>query len=133
MNSLTVYLFILVFSHIFILQKMTKYLYHIEIERAQILALHTNGLTQRPIFKELSISKSSIQRAITKFKNEEICGNRKKSARPRKTTSRDDIFMKHTVARSSTSSCKKTRSDLLLKVLILVLVQFHVDSAKNLA
>ena len=85
LHSLTVYLFILVFSHIFILQKNDQNSYHIEIECAQIVVLNKIGLSQCPIFKQLSISKSSIQRAITKFKNEEIYGNRKKSDRPRKT------------------------------------------------
>ena len=54
---------------------MTKNLYHTEIERAQIVALYKNGLSQHQKFKQLSISKSSIQRAITKFKNEKIYGN----------------------------------------------------------
>ena len=94
---------------------MTKNSYHIEIERVIIVAFHKNGLSQRPISKQLSISKPSIQRAITKFKNERIYGNRKKSGRPRKTNSRDDTSIKRAVACSSTSSCKKTRSHLLLK------------------
>ena len=54
---------------------MTKNSYHTEAKRAQIVALHKNGLSQHQIFKQLSISKSSIQRAITKFKNEGIYGN----------------------------------------------------------
>ena len=94
---------------------MTKNSYHTEIERAQIVALHKNGLSQRQISKQLSISKSSIKRAITKFKNKEIYSNRKKSGKPRKTTSRDDTFMKHAVARSPTNFCKKIRFYLLLK------------------
>ena len=77
---------------------MTKNSYHTEVERAQIVALLKNGLSQHQIFKQLSISNSSNQRAITKSKNEGIYGNRKKSCKPRKITSRDDIFMKHTVA-----------------------------------
>ena len=40
---------------------------------------------------------------------------KRKVVDPEKTTSRDDTFMKHTVARSLTSSCKKIRSHLLLK------------------
>ena len=65
---------------------MTKNSYQTEVECAQIVALHKNGLSQHQIPKQLSISKSSIQRAITKLKNEEIYGNQKKSGRPRKTT-----------------------------------------------
>ena len=48
---------------------MTKNSYHTEVERAQIVALQKNGLSQHQIFKQLSISKSSIQKTITKFKN----------------------------------------------------------------
>ena len=70
---------------------MTKNLYHTEVECAQIVALHKNGLSQHKISKQLSIRKSSIQRVIIKFKNEEIHefvkDSRKKSGRPRKTTS----------------------------------------------
>ena len=51
---------------------MTKISYHTEVECAQIVALHKNGLSQHQIFKQLNIS---IQRVITKFKNEEIYGN----------------------------------------------------------
>ena len=65
---------------------MTKNLYHTEVECAQIVALHKNGLSHCQISKHLSITKSSIQRAITKFKNEGIYGNRKKSGRLRKTS-----------------------------------------------
>ena len=54
---------------------MTKNSYHTEIEHAQIVALHKNGLSQHQIFKQLSISKSFIEKVITKFKNEEIYGN----------------------------------------------------------
>ena len=84
---------------------MTRNSYHTEVERAQIVVLHKNGQSQRQISKELSISKSSIQRAIAEFKTEEIYGNRKKSGRPRKKTSPDDTSMKLAVARSPTNSC----------------------------
>ena len=94
---------------------MTKNSYHIEVESAQIVALHKYGLSQRQISKQLSISKSSIQRAITKFKNKGIYGNRKKSGKPRKTASRDDTSMKRAVPQSPTSFCKKIRFHLLLK------------------
>ena len=53
---------------------MTKNSYHTEVECAQIVALHKNGLLQHQISIQLSMSKSSIQRAITKFKNEGIYG-----------------------------------------------------------
>ena len=94
---------------------MAKNSYYTEVERAEIVAFHKNGLSQRQLSKQLNISKSSIQRAITKFKNEGIYGNRKKNGRPRKTTSRDDTSMKRAVTRSPTNSCKKIRPRFLLK------------------
>ena len=106
---------------------MIKKLYHSKVECSQIVAFHKNELSQCQISKQLSITKSSIQRAITKFKNEGIYGNRKKSGRPRKRTSRDDTSMKHTVAQSPASLCKKSDPICFLKVLMLVLVQFHKE------
>ena len=47
---------------------MTKNSYHTEVKCAQIVAFHKNGLSQCQISKQLSITKSSIQRTITKFK-----------------------------------------------------------------
>ena len=91
---------------------MTKNSYHTEVERAQTVGLHKNGPSQRQISKELSISKSFIPRAIAKFKTEGIYANKKKSGRPRKTTSRDDITMNLDVGWSPTSSCQKIRSNL---------------------
>ena len=66
---------------------MIKNSYRTAVECAQIVALHKNGLSHCQISKQLSITKSSIQRAITKFKNEGIYGNQKKNGKPRKTTS----------------------------------------------
>ena len=60
--------------------------YHTDVERAQMVALHKTGLSQRQISEQLGVSKSSVQRAIEKFNMEGIYGNRKKSGRPRKTT-----------------------------------------------
>ena len=94
---------------------MTKNSYHTKVEHAQIVALHKNGLSQCQISKQLRISKLSIQRAITKFKNKGTYGHQKKSGKSRKITSRDDTSMKHAVAWSPTSFCKKIRFHLLLK------------------
>ena len=94
---------------------MTRNSNHTEVECAKIVALHKNGLSQCQISKQLSISMSSIKKMITKFKNKGIYGNQKKSGKPRKTTSRDDTSIKHAVAWSPTSFCKKIRFHLLLK------------------
>ena len=63
---------------------MTKNSYHTEVERAKIVTLHKDGLSQRQIFKQLSISKSPIQRAITKFKNKEFMAIERKVVDPEK-------------------------------------------------
>ena len=70
---------------------MTKNSYHTEAERAEIVALHKNCPSQRQVSKQLSINKSSIKRAITKFKNKGIYGNRKKVVNPEK---HDNVFLK---------------------------------------
>ena len=61
---------------------MRKKRYHRDVERAQIVALHKNGLSQRQISKELGINRSSVQRAIKKihhgrnlWKSEKMVGN----------------------------------------------------------
>ena len=94
---------------------MGKNRYHTDVERAQIVALHKNGLSQRQISKQISVNRSSIQRAIKKFNSEGIYGNRKKGGRLRKTTARDDSTMKRIIARSPTSSCKKLPANLFRK------------------
>ena len=65
---------------------MGKNRYHTDVERAQIVALHKNGLSQRRISKQIGVNRSSVQRVIKKFNSERIYGDRKKSGRPRKTT-----------------------------------------------
>ena len=67
---------------------MIKNLYHTEVERAQIVALHKNGPSQRQISKQLSISKSSIQKAITKIKNKEFMAVKRKVVDPENNLSR---------------------------------------------
>ena len=94
---------------------MGKNLYHTDVERSQIAALHKIVLSQRQISKQIGVNRSSVQRAIKKFTSEGIYGNRKKSGRPRKTTARDDNTIKRIVTRSPTSSCKKASANLLKK------------------
>ena len=94
---------------------MGKFRYHTDVERAQIVVLHKTGLSQRQISKQLVISKLSIQSAIKNFKTDGFYGDRKKTGRPWKTTTRDNYTTKRIVARSPTSSCKKIRANLLRK------------------
>ena len=48
------------------------------VERAQIVALHMERLSERQIVKRLQCNKSSVHRAIEKFKKHEIYNEMKK-------------------------------------------------------
>ena len=85
-----------------------------DVERAQIVALHKNGLSQRQISKELGINRSPVQKAIKNSPQKEFM-EVEKNGTPRKTTARDDTTMKRIVARSP-SSCKKLCAHFLKKV-----------------
>ena len=60
LHSLTVYRFVLI---LFLCQNDQKFISP-KVERAQIVGIYKNGLSQRQVSKQLSITKSSIQRAI---------------------------------------------------------------------
>ena len=51
---------------------------------AQIVALHMRRLSERQMTKRLQCSKSSVHRAIEKFKKREIYDDTKKTDRPNK-------------------------------------------------
>lgn len=86
-----------------------------EIQRAQILILHKEGLLERKICNKVSYSKMAVHQAIIKFKNSGIYTNKKQSSRPQKMTCHDDNFIWQIAVQSLTCSCKKIRSALLLK------------------
>ena len=94
---------------------MCKNLYHTAVERAQIVALHTNGMSQHQILKQIGVNKSFVQRAIKKFNSEGIYGNRKKSGRLQKTTVRDDNTIKRIIVHSHSNTCKNLSVNLLRK------------------
>ena len=61
-----------------------------EVQRAQIVILHEEGMSERQIAARLSVSKTGVQQAITKHVSEGIFCDRKRSGRPRKTSILDD-------------------------------------------
>ena len=78
-----------------------------EVQRAQIVILHEEGVFERQIAARLSVSKTGVHQEITKHVSEGIFCDRKRSGRPRKTSIRDDNLIRRMVVRSPTSSTKK--------------------------
>ena len=87
-----------------------------EVERAQIVILHKEGLSEREITKRISRSKTAVRQAIMRFKNFGSYKDKKRSGRPHKTTPHDDHLIQRIVVKSPTASCKKIRSAVLQKV-----------------
>ena len=86
-----------------------------EVERAQIVALHKEGHSERLISQKLKKSKTAVHNAMAKFRNTGTYTTAKKSGRPRKTTPRDDHAIRRIAVRSPMSSASKIRSSLLAK------------------
>ena len=86
-----------------------------EVQRAQIVILHKEGVSERQIPPRLSVSKTGVHQAITKHVSEGIFCDRKRSGRSRKTSIRDDNLIRWMVVRSPTSSTKKLQAALLRK------------------
>ena len=86
-----------------------------EIQRAQIVILHEEIVSERQIAARLSVSKTGVHQAITKHVSEGIFCDIKRSGRPRKTSIRDDNLIRRMVVRSPISSTKKLQAALLRK------------------
>ena len=86
-----------------------------EVLRAQIVALHKEGYSERLISQKIKCSKNAVHNAIVKFRITGTYSTAKKSGRPRKTTPRDDLMIRRTAVRSPMSSASKIRSALLAK------------------
>ncbi len=76
-------------------------------KRAQIVTLSSLKFSVRQIEKKLKASKTAVSNAIVKYQNEGIVKDRKRSGRPRVTSSREDRLMRKAVTRSLKSSFKK--------------------------
>ena len=61
-----------------------------DVERAQIMALHKKGYSERSISERVKRSKNAIQNAVVKFQKSGTYSDAKRSGRPQKTTPRDD-------------------------------------------
>ena len=96
------------------------------VECAQIMALLMERLSERQIAKRLQCSKSSVHRAIEKFKKHEIYEDMKKTGRPHKTSRRDDHAIERAFVRSLTSSCREIRANLLKNGTEISISRFYV-------
>ena len=83
-----------------------------EVQRAQIVALHKEGYSERLISKKMKCSKYAVHNAVVKFQNTGSYSTDKKSGRPRKTTPRVDHVIRKIAVRSPMSSANKIRSAL---------------------
>ena len=96
------------------------------VEHAQILSLHKERLSQRPIVKKLQCSKRFVHRAIEKFKKHEIYDDMKKTCWPRITSRRDDHAIRQAVMRYPINSYRKVRSNLLKNGTDITISTIHV-------
>ena len=84
-----------------------------EVQRAQIVALHGQNLSERQISAQMGCSKTAVHQAIAKYQQDGFYTDKKSTGRPRVTTAREDNVMRRIVVRSPTSSMKKIRAELL--------------------
>ena len=84
-----------------------------EVQRAQIVALHGQNLSERQISAQLGCSKTAVHQAIAKYQQDGSNTDKKRTGRPRVTIAREDNVMRRIVVRSPTSSMKKIRAELL--------------------
>ena len=78
-------------------------------KRAQIVTLSNLNFSVREIARKLKVSKTAVHDAITKYQNEGIFTDIKRSGRPKVTSRREDRLMHKTVTRSPKSPPKKFR------------------------
>ena len=84
-----------------------------EVQRAQIVALHGQNLSERLISAQMGCSKTSVHQAIAKYQEDGSYTDRKRSGRPRVSTAQEDNLMRRIVMRSPSSSMKKIKAELL--------------------
>ena len=99
----------------FLVPKMGKKKSLSEVQRAQIVALHGENLSERQISAPMECSKTAVHHAIAKYQQEGSYTDKKRTGRPRVTTAREDNVMRRVVVKSPTSSMKKIRPELLHK------------------
>ena len=84
-----------------------------EVQRAQIVALQGENLSERQISAQMGCSKTGVHEAIAKYQQDGSYTDKKRTGRLRVTTAREDNVMRRIVVRSHTISMKKIRAELL--------------------
>ena len=78
--------------------------------RGQIIALSNEGLSQRKIAEKLGVSKGGVQRTLERFKETKSYATKRRSGRPRCTSSQEDRFIKITSLHNRTASADNIKS-----------------------
>ena len=86
-----------------------------ELQRAQIIALQGQNLSERQISAQMWCSNTAVHQAIAKYQQDGSYTDKKRTGRPRVTTAQEDNVMGRLVVRSPTSSMKKTRAEFLCR------------------
>ena len=82
-------------------------------KRAQIVTLSNLNYSVCEIARKVKVIKTNVHNAITKYQNEGIFTDRKRSGRPKVTYHREDHLMHKVVTRSPMSSSKKIQAKLI--------------------
>ena len=82
-------------------------------KRAQIVIQSILNFSVREIARKVKVSKTAVHNAITKYQNEGIFTDRKRSGRPKVTSRREDRLMHKVVTRYPMSSSQKLQANLI--------------------
>ena len=80
------------FSIVLLVMEMGKKASLSEIQRAQVVILSREGLSEREISEKMSVGKTAVHQAIVKYRKSGVYSDQKRSGRSRKTTLRDETF-----------------------------------------
>ena len=83
------------------------------VQRARIIALHGQILSELQIFPQMRNSRAAMHQEIAKCQQDGSYTDKKKTGRPRIATAREDHIMRRIVMKSPTSSMKEIKTDLL--------------------
>ena len=78
--------------------------------RGQIIALNYEGLSQRKIAERVGVSKGAVQRMLERYEETKSYAAKRRSGRPRCTSSQEDQFIKITSLHSKTASADNIKS-----------------------
>ena len=80
--------------------------------RAQIIVLHSENWSQRQIATKFNISKTGVQKTISRFENTDEFQSLKRSGRPRCTTTRTDHAIRRLAVNHPEWTASQIRNEL---------------------